>query len=228
LTSVSAVASAEIRQNFSTQQSNAGDDPFSLLLDAVTDVNVAAPQEAPQPAERRDDVPAQQPKADTDNRQTKRRASEADQPEKSKAGATASKEVAPGDTADETEETDDDDGSEEALVDALLTLALGESQAQATASAQVMVEGETAVQVPAVVAAATQAAATAAIETAAVPALAAAANVADAAETQGAQLAAAVKANAAIETGKAPVVAADLEAEIALPNISADDFAKLL
>ena len=226
MTSVSAVASADIRSNFSTQQTNAGDDPFSLLLDAVTDVKASTAPDAPQTAERRDDVPAQQSKPETDKRETKRRASESDQPDKPKPEATASKEVA-ADDADDTEEPDSDDGGKDTLVDALLTLALGETQQQTAVNVQLTVEADVAVPLP-VVAAAMQAAATVAIETAAVPALAAAANVADVVETQSAQLATAVKANASIETGKTPVVAADVEAEIAGPNILADSFANLL
>jgi flagellar hook-length control protein FliK len=226
LTSVSAVASAEIRQNFSTQQSNAGDDPFSLLLDAVTDVNVAAPREAPQPAERRDDVPAQQPKLESDNRQTKRRASDADQPEKPKAEAAAgAKDVASDDAAEETEETDSDEGDEDSLVETLLALALGETpQPEVAANGQVKVEAT--VQTPAANAVTVQVPAVAVANS---PALvSAAANVVEAAGTQAAQVAGAIKGGAAAETGTAPVVAADLEAEIALPDISADSFAKLL
>jgi flagellar hook-length control protein FliK len=225
LTSVSAVASADIRQNFSTQPSNTGDDPFSLLLDAVTDVNVAAPQEAPQQAERRDDVPAPQAKPETDSRETKRRAKDTEPADKPKMeSAAAPKEAASDDEADETEETDASEG-DEMPVDALLALALGKGQQQTQGEVQAAVtagEAETA-------APATQIAANAEIEIAAAPVAAAAANTSEMAEAQAtAQVAAGVKANAKAEIPTAPLIQADAEAEVAIPNISADNFAKLL
>jgi flagellar hook-length control protein FliK len=227
LTSVSAVASADIRSNFSTQQTNAGDDPFSLLLDAVTDVNVAAPQEAPQP-ERRDDTPAPQARPETDSRQTKRRAKDTEPADKPKPeAAVGAKDVASDDAAEESEETDSEDGGEDSLVETLLALALGETpQPEVAANGQVKVEAT--LQTPAANAVAVQVPAVAVANS---PALvSAAANAVETAGTlaaQAAEAAGAIKGGAA-EIGEAPVVAADAEAEVALPDVSADNFAKLL
>ncbi len=231
MTSVSAVASADIRPNFSTQQTNAGDDPFSLLLDAVTDVNVTAP-DAPQ-TERRDDVPAPQTKPEADKRETKRRAPENEPAEKPKTESTsAPKEAAADDETEETEDTDNEtDG--DTLIEGLLALAQNDAQLQAQASVQVSADANVA-QAPVVTAATAQITATVDVDAVAATATAvvnAAANVGDAVDqqvAQTAQVAAGIKTNAKAETGQAPAVEASIDAEVTIPNISADKFANLL
>lgn len=233
MTSVSAVASADIRSNFSTQQSNAGDDPFSLLLDAVTDVNVAAPQEAPQPVERRNDTPSPQARPETDSQQTKRRAKDTEPAEKPKMESTAApKEVVSDDETEETEETENEADSDP-LIEALLALAHSDAQLQAQVNVQASADSN-ATQAPAITAATAQITATVDVDAVAATAAAAvnaAANVADAVDqqtAQAAQVVAGVKANAKAETGQTPAVEAEAKVETTLPNISADGFAKLL
>ena len=229
MTSVSAVAAAEIRQNFSAQPSSAGEDPFSLLLDAVTDVSVCVSKEAPRAADR-DDIPPQQTKPEADGRQTKRRASETENKEKPKPeSSVAPKEAASDEAPDEAEATEADDDGEDVAVDALLALTLGDTQPQTAAGVQISVDVNAAAQTPVMTIATAEIAATA--ETATAALAAAAATAPELAETQiaqTAQVAAGIKANAKAEIGKAPVLEADAEVEPAFPKISVDAFAHLL
>jgi flagellar hook-length control protein FliK len=231
LTSVSAVASADIRQNFSVQPSNNGEDPFALLLDAVTDIDVGVAQDLPKP-ERRDDVPAPQARPEADHRQTKRRASEAEKAEKPRPEANATATEAVSDEVSEaTDETDSDEGAEESAVDALLTLALGETPQTAT-GAQIVIETEANTSAQAVVATAIPLEAAAEVQLTAAPSpVAAVVNLTEATgieTTANLPLAAAVKTKAAIEIENAPVAETDAEIETALPKLAADGLGQLL
>ena len=230
MASVSSVTSTEFRATVAPQQNNApeGDDPFSLLLNAVTDVQAGVREpDAPQAAERRDDVPAKQPKPEAEaDRQAKRNAPDTEKPEsKSQAESSAPVKAEKADEdGDETETSADDESTD--AVDALLLLALNETQQQATAPAQVTADANAAAQTVPAVAVATQTAA----ESQTAPALAAAiadVTAAASAETQPAQAAQTATAKPKFEI--APATAqADAQAEIALQKVTADTISSLL
>lgn len=145
MASVSAVASADFRTNLSPAQNNApdaeGDDPFSLLLNAVGNgnsnsgnSNVAAAPDAPKAAERRD-APAKQQKSDAgDDRQAKRNTKQTDKPEAKTQTETSAPVKQPA-SEDDSNDTDADTAAgDSAAADALL-LALNETQPQAAAAA---------------------------------------------------------------------------------------------
>jgi len=146
LASVSAVTTAEFRANL-IQQPNVtteGDDPFSLLLNTVTDVKAAVQRpEAPKVAERRE-APVKQPKPEPDaDRQAKRHSKEAAKPE----AASQPDSAAPANTASasaEDEEVDVEGGDTDAAESALL-IALGETPPQETV-AQTPADAGTALQ----------------------------------------------------------------------------------
>jgi flagellar hook-length control protein FliK len=229
LASVSIVSSTDFRANLSQPQSNGpeGDDPFSLLLNSVTEVKASVQRpEAPAIAERRDDVPAKQSKPETDaDRQAKRQTKDTDKPDaKTQAEPTATKSVASDDDSDETETESDSDDT--ASAEALLALALTTSEQQVpqvTVDADVAAQAATAAVVP------VNADGAAEIQTA--PALAAAiADVTAAAPTE-AQAAQTVQGTAAAKPKFeiAPVTAqAEAEIEIALPKISAETASLLM
>lgn len=231
MASVSAVSSTDFRSNLAQPQNNAteGDDPFSLLLNAVTDLNAnVGAQDAPKAAERRDDAPAKAPKPDADtDRQAKKQEKDTDATE-TKPQAESAAPAKPAKDDSESEDTEDDDGADTANADALLMLALNDSQQQTAISVQVSADASTATPVvvtPAVIVAAQ---ATAEVQTA--PALAAAiADVTAAASaetpTQPTQNAAQTKAQ--FEVATAPVQA-EVEAQITTPKITAETIASLL
>ena len=232
MASVSVISSTDFRANLSQPQNNApeGDDPFSLLLNSVADVKASVQRpEAPQAVERRKNAPVKQPKPEADaDRQAKRQAKDATKPEVTPQAETSVLAKAP--TADEdTEKTETEADSDDAVAaDAVLMIALGETQPDVVATqtgGDVNVAAQAAV-VP-VVAANVEAAAE--VQTA--PALVAA--VADATKAapaevqpvQAAQTAAVAKPQFEI----APVTAqAEAEVEITLPKISADTISSLL
>lgn len=237
MASVSVISTTDFRANLSPQQNNAqdaeGGDPFSLLLNVVSDVNASAgAPDAPKAAERRDDVPAKQSKSDTDaDRQTKRNTPEADKPE-AKPQAEASAPVKDTNSDEDGEETDTDtDGDEQAAVDALLMIALTDPQQQTTFAAQASADANVAPAVAAVPAVAANIEATPEVQTA--PALAAPITdiTADASvemqPAQAVQNTAPVKAQ--FEIAATPVhVEAETETEIVLPKISSEAISSLL
>lgn len=145
MASVSAVASADFRTNLSPAQNNApdaeGDDPFSLLLNAVGNgnsnsgnSNVAAAPDTPKAAERRD-APAKQQKSDAgDERQAKRNAKQTDKPE-AKTQTETSAPVKQTASDDDRDDTDADTAADDSAVADALLLALNETQPQAAAAA---------------------------------------------------------------------------------------------
>ena len=231
MASVSVVSSTDFRANLLSPQNSApeSEEPFSLLLNAVGDVkaNVQRP-EAQKVAGKRDDVPVKQPKQEADpDRQAKRRAPDAEKPEATKqmeSGASA-KAAAP----ENDSEDSDTDTSEEDIVaaDALLMMALGETQTDAAA---VQINGDANLGSEAMITPALAPNVEAATEIQTAPALAAAiteATKVGTAEAQPAQAAPDATAKAQIEI--TPVNAsAEAEVEIALPKISADTLSSLM
>lgn len=157
MASVAPVSSPDFRlpvQNGA--QAAAGDDPFSLLLNAVTDV--AAPREAEAPAAPRDDAPAPRPKAEADSeRQSKERPADADTKAESKPAPESkspAKAASDDDVSEDNEETGEADTN---AVDALLAITFGETPIQTTVAAQVTAETPVIAQVTAHVASAVEA-----------------------------------------------------------------------
>ncbi len=191
---VSVVSSTDFRANLSPQQNAVpeGDDPFSLMLNAVADVKGAVERpEAPKLAERRADAPAKQPKPEADaDRQAKRHTKDTGKPEAKPQPETA----APTKTSETEEDTGeagtDTEGEDAATADALLMIALGETQQQQTAVQPATTEADAGVQTALVPAAAENAEAAVALQTP--PVLAAA--IAGAAEGSSAQMQTAAKA----------------------------------
>jgi flagellar hook-length control protein FliK len=198
LASVSVVSSTDFRANLPQPQTGTAesDDPFSLMLNAVTDVkaNLQRP-EAPQVAERRSDVPAKQPKPEADaDRQTKRQAKDTGKPEAKPQPETAAP-AKMSETEEDSGETDTDtDSDETAAAEALLMIALGETQQQ-TVAQPAAAEADANVQAALVPAATENSEVTAEVQTA--PVLAAA--IADAAEGSSTQTAAAAQKPAKVE-----------------------------
>lgn len=126
MSSVSPVSNTEFRANASAQPPAAGDDPFSLLLNAVTDAKPARADAAPQP-ERRDDAPPPatkskprpQARTETEDRQAKRRADEPEAKQKKNAAAAAAPAPA---AVPEEEVTGETDGAGLDAVEILLAL----------------------------------------------------------------------------------------------------------
>ncbi|HMN52189.1 MAG TPA: hypothetical protein PKB01_09040, partial [Xanthobacteraceae bacterium] len=87
--SVNPVSSSSSDVRFSTQagsaQNQTDSDPFSLLLNAVTDGNVSAGETTPPQSRQaaRDDVPVQQNRRDNSDRPAKQNSEKADKPEAS-------------------------------------------------------------------------------------------------------------------------------------------------
>ncbi len=231
MASVSVVSSTDFRTNLSQPQNNApgGDDPFSLLLNAVTDVKAdVGAQDAPKGAERRDDVPAKQPKPEADaDRQAKKQTKDTEQPEaKPQAESTAAPTPVKDDGEDE--ETDvEDGGADAAAVDALLIVALNDTQQQTQIPVQLSADAAAAVPAAAAVTTNTQMIA----ETQTAPSLAAAiADVTAAAsvEMQPAQTAPnTAQTKAQFEIAAAPANA-EVEALTAAPKVAAETISSLL
>lgn len=225
MASVSAVTTAEFRANL-IQQPNVtteGDDPFSLLLNTVTDVKAAVQRpEAPKVAERRD-APVKHPKPEPDaDRQAKRQSKEAAKPEAgSQPDSSAPVNTAAADKEDEEIEAE---GGDTNAADAMLMIALGETPQQ-----------EVVVQAPEDAGAALQealapvAGTDAEAMTAPVP-VAAAETAKPEASFQPAAAVASATAKPKLEI--APVnpldMQADAEVEIALPKISAETISSLM
>ncbi len=172
MASVSAVSSTDFRVSLSQPQNSAaeGDDPFSLLLNAVADVKAGVREPDAPKAERRDDVPAKQPKPEADaDRQAKRRTPDAEKPE-AKPQTEASDPAKSADESGEETETDDS-GDYTASADALLMIALTETEQQTAVGTQASTDPNVA-QIAAAPAIAATAQVTTATQTA--PALAAA------------------------------------------------------
>ena len=133
MASVSALSSADFRASLTQQQNPVpeGEEPFSLLLNSVADVKASAQRpEAPRAAERRNDVPAKQPKPEADDRQAKRQTKDATKPDaKPQTESSAAAKSNP--SEDENEETAVD-GDDTAPAEAILAAALSETQEAVT------------------------------------------------------------------------------------------------
>jgi flagellar hook-length control protein FliK len=210
LASVSVVSSTDFRANLSQPQSNApdGDDPFSLLLNSVADVKADAQRpEAPQAPDRRKGAPAKQPKLEADaDRQAKKQAGDTEKPEAAtQVESTApEKSVTTNDEGDNTE-TDGDD----AAADALLLIALGETQQQNATLPEATVDTNVSTDASATPVAALNTGAGSEIQTAPAPASALAIAVAGGAE---------VAATAALPVQAAKPAKVDLQLEVSTPS----------
>ncbi len=217
MASVSVVSSSDFRANLGPAQNSVpeGDDPFSLLLNSVADAKAGVQRpDAPRIAERRNDAPAKPPKSEADaDRQAKRQAKDTSRPEAKPKAETQTSAPAKSKPATDGKEVADEPVSAEAL----LALALTDTQQPAEAAATV--PDATLAAEPAtapVVAAETQAPET--IQAA--PTLTtAAADAASAAQTAQAGQNAAAAAKVSSEIAAAP---AQAEAEAVLPKISAE------
>lgn len=133
--SVNPVSSSSSEVRFSTQpgtaQSQTDGDPFSLLLNAVTDGNVSAGETLPsqsRPAAR-DDVPVQQNRRDNSDRPAKQNSEKAAKPETNTKDARPVKPEA--ETAAEDDSGDDEhDDTATAAIDAALLAALNVTQGE--------------------------------------------------------------------------------------------------
>jgi flagellar hook-length control protein FliK len=226
LASVSAVTTAEFRSNL-IQQPNVmteGDDPFSLLLNTVTDVKAAVQRpEAPKVAERRD-APVKQPKPEADaDRQAKRQSKEAAKPEAgSKPDSSAPANTATASKEDEEIETE---GGDTDTAAATLMIALGEAPQQEVV-VQAPADAETVSQEALAPVAGTEA-----DSTMPVPVPVAAAETAKSEvsfQPAAAVAAAAAKPKLEVAPGNPFGMQVDAEAEIALPKISAETISSLM
>lgn len=221
MSSVASVSFSDTRPSAPVQSSPASEDPFALLLDAVTD-NKPAPREpeAPQPPDRRDDAPAPRvkPEADADRNANERTAlPESDSKTKTAQDTNTPAKPVAGDEETETAEDSDEDAS---AADALLLVTLGESQVQTTVTAQVSAETSAVVQ----------GAAQPAVAAVAQPAVVQAAEVAvTAAATPTINAAAGVQAAQTAQAAKKPAIAASqthVEANVeTAASVSADSAA---
>lgn len=223
MASVSAVSTAEFRPNLlpQTNVASESEDPFSLLLNTVTDVKATVQRpEAPKVAERRDaPVKQQKPEADAD-RQAKRQTKEASKPEASaKADSSAPANAAA--TGEDDEEVSADSDKPEA-VDALLALAIGETQPE-DAVAQTPGDADASLVDTVAVAPVAEGEATPAT----LPAAAIEAAKPEAVSQTAASGAAAAKANVATAPVNPAALDADAELDAALPKISAETISSL-
>ena len=133
--SVNPVSSSSSDVRFSTQagsaQNQTDSDPFSLLLNAVTDGNVSAGETTPPQSRQaaRDDVPVQQNRRDNSDRPAKQNSEKADKPE---ASAKDTRPVKPeADAAAEDDNGDDEhDDAATAAIDAALLATLNATQGE--------------------------------------------------------------------------------------------------
>ncbi len=226
MASVSAFTTAEFRANL-IQQPNVtmeGDDPFSLLLNTVTDVKAAVQRpEAPKVAERRD-APVKHPKPEPDaDRQAKRQSKEAAKPEAgSQPDSSAPVNNAAADKDDEEIEADAGDTDAAA---AMLMIALGETPQQEVV-VQAPADAEAVLQEALAPVAGTEADST---MPAPVPVAAAEATKPEASFQPAAAVAGVVaKPKLEIAPGNPFGMQVDAEAEIALPKISAETISSLM
>lgn len=223
MASVSAVSATDFRASLAQTQNSApeSDDPFSQLLNSIADVNKGTPRpEAPQASERRADAPAKHAKSETDaDRQAKHRAPKPEKPEgNAPAEAAPAANAAKDDQAEDETETSADG---EADPDALLMLALADTQ-QTPAAGPAAGEAEAAVAVTEEnIAASPEAAASAPAVAAQTAPVLAAAQTAPAVAADAAEAAAEIAPMQAAQntaSAKAPfeVAPADAEAEAGL------------
>lgn len=217
MASVSVVSTNDFRANL-LQQQNAvqeSEAPFSSLLNSVADVKVSAHRpDAPQVPER-NNPPAKQSKPEADaDRNAKRQTKDATKPEaKAKPDASAGANAnAPDEDADNT----DNETKDATAADALLMIALGDSQEQAPA------------QTPDVANAVAQAT-TAQPETSSqpVPTPAAVAAPVAQAETQSQSAAVAATAPTATPSNEIKPINVKADAEVALPKSVAETLSSL-
>lgn len=228
MASVSVVSSTDFRASLSQPQNNAteGDDPFSLLLNAVTDVKASAgTPDAPKGASRRDDTPAKSPKPEADaDRQAKKQTKNTEATDTKQTESAAP--VKPGKNDEDSDEAENDNsGNENTGVDALLIVALTDGQ-QPAVSAQAGTDATATAQTTAVAAnAQTTAEAQTAPSLAAAIADATSAASTEAQATQPTPNAAQTKAQFEVATAG---MQAEAEAQIATPKINSETISSLL